>query len=156
MQTKRTTKFAFLVRFVLLLVALVPVAGRSQEPVMTLAMTSTDSFQRKFSEQNLRIAKIESPAVPQKVTVEIGKPLVSTTAASPTPIYLEKKPLIEPANLFVRTGKNLRQDIRSGLRADLQIGFGQIFYDKPVALDSHNGTKLQEPSCIFLKARFRF
>jgi hypothetical protein len=139
----------------LLLVAAFPESGRSQGSVMTLAMTRTDSLQKKFSEQIFKSNQTKAPAVPQKSIVETKKPSVNVSI-SPAPIYLEKKPLVEPANLFVRTGKNLRQEIRSGLRADLQVGFGQIFYDKPVALDAHNGTRLQEPGCVFLKAHFRF
>jgi hypothetical protein len=140
-----------------LLLAFSTVFSHAQEHILTLAMARYEVPKKYRMEPTVFVAQKTSPAVRPKT---ISTPTLETPATANLDLtpssFLEKRPFAESLNLFVRAGKNLHQEIRSNLHADLNFGYGQVFYERLAELDTHTGTRLQTPGCLYLKACFRF
>jgi hypothetical protein len=150
-------------RWLLIAVAALSVgemAGRSAEPILTLAYLRTDTAP----------SYAPSPG-PARATVFLQAPSVPSTNA-PARLSLDTNgvPVQTVTALSLSTGEQPSRDmLKAGPRTDeeaerrglwasarFQAGVGQIFHDRPAVIYGRNGTRWEEPGCGYLKVSIRF
>jgi len=131
------------------------------EPLLTLALLTDDAVPGQTLESahftaalSLRTRFVAfKPSAPASMTLE--SPLVLAVDAA-APAEHPAEPLLR--SVLVPDTDEAEETSRHGLLASarFQAGLGQIFPDRSDIIYGRNGTKLEEPSCGYLKISIRF
>lgn len=100
----------------------------------------------------------ETQLVERAQHVEVFLPRRNEILSLPKTLILEKPAPQEKHSPLQITRRSARgnEDAKLWASASIQAGYGEIYSDKTSAIYGHNGTRWEEPSCGYIKIRFRF
>ena len=149
----------YVLRFLVLLLALAVTSVFGQESVLTLAMVSYDqspartpAVVRNNSVTNLLCYDASAPRLQYQVAALKLNHQNATDFSSNS--RLEKQSDLNQHDLFKLVHKKLYADGRTGKWVDVEAGYGQIG-----GVESgigKNSVELEQPGCAYLKASFSF
>ena len=126
------------------------------EPILSLRMAKLEIR----TERRAPISRLGSgtpAAIETARHVEVPLPRRNEMLSFPRSLVLEK-PVAERHRLLEISRRDALNDEDAKLwaSASIQAGYGEIYPDKIAAIYGHNGTRWEEPSCGYIKIRFRF
>lgn len=125
------------------------------EPILSLRMAKLEIRTERRSPIS-RIASGTPAAVETAQHVEVLLPRRNEILSFPRSLVLEKPAAERHPLLELSRRSAFDQDAKLWASASIQAGYGEIYPDKTAAVYGHNGTRWEEPSCGYIKIRFRF
>lgn len=126
------------------------------EPILSLTMAKLDIRSERRAPIS-RFAPGTSTTIQNARHVEAFLPRPTEFLSFSHSLVLKKSTAEERHHLLQLTRRSARnQDAKLWASASIQAGYGEIYPDETSALAGHNGTRWEEPSCGYIKIRFRF